>query len=286
MAGAAELDKRWEATVAGPIASEMSFDGDSLVLGAKTRLAKVGAPLDDQRLIALLAAAHGQPILASSLRHVRHALEKKRDGNLLLALIHLALSGVAKLQHPKEDARRLFLADALMSDGVESTIILNQLGFDPLSLDQALDKYNPDQPRVPAGSPDGGQWASGGREDGSSGTGPARTSGVQVVDLLATRGHGVETDATPTAAPQTTTTSPPGGLSAPGPNGQPFEIAQADFDQSCSAFIAANCKARILRVFPGQHLECSLREVQAAAKAGDAAARRACKLLGRPEYRK
>jgi hypothetical protein len=286
MSVAQELNKRWEVSSRQPVASEMLFDRDFLVLGAATRLAKVGAPLDEQRLITLLTAAHGHPIVASSLRHIRHALEKKRDGDLVLALIYLALSGAAKLQHPKEDARRLFLADALMSDGVESTLILNELGVAPLSLDRALDKYNPDQPRVPAGSPDGGQWTSGGWEGGSSGTGPARTSGVQAADALATRGHEVETDATPTAPPQTTTTSPPGGLSTADPNGRPFELAQADLDQSCSAFIAANCKARILRVFPGQYLECSLREVQAAAKAGDAAARRAWKLLGRPEYRK
>lgn len=30
-------------------------------------------------------------------------------------------------------------------------------------------KYNPDQPRVPAGNPDGGQWTSGGGGEGSSG---------------------------------------------------------------------------------------------------------------------
>lgn len=36
---------------------------------------------------------------------------------------------------------------------------------------EALSKYNPDQPRVPAGNPDGGQWTSGdsdGDEDGSA----------------------------------------------------------------------------------------------------------------------
>jgi len=285
MNGAEELSKRWE-TAARDIAPGMSFDGDFLVFGAQTRLAKVGAPLDEPRLIALLAAAHGRPIGTSSLRHVRRALEKNGEGDLILALVHLALSGVAKLRDPKEDSRRLFLADALMSEGVEPSVIILGLGVEPPSLEGALDKYNPDQPRGPVGNPNGGQWTTGDGEDVASGSRLPRTSGVQMADGSAARGHEVRTDAAPTAPAEATSATPPGASSTATPNGQPFELAQADLDQTCSAFIAANCKARILRVFPGQYLECSLREVQAAAKAGDAAARRACKLLGRPEYRK
>jgi hypothetical protein len=68
-----ELSKSWEAAAAHPITPEMSFDGDFLVLGAQTRLAKVGAALDEARLAALLIAAHGRPIAASSLRHFNAA---------------------------------------------------------------------------------------------------------------------------------------------------------------------------------------------------------------------
>jgi hypothetical protein len=258
MTGVEELNKRWEGAAARPIKREMSFEGDFLVLGAQTRLAKVDKAAADSiaqasspestRLLALLAAAHGSPITASSLRHIQRALEKKRDGDVTLALIHLALSKVAKLRDAKEDARRLFLADALMSEGVGPLVILKGLGFDPPSPDGALGKYNPDQPRVSAGNPDGGQWTSG--------------------------GWGTDSSGSPTAS------------STADPNGQPFELAQIDLDQTCSAFIAANCKASILRVFPGQYLDCTLRELQAAAKEGDAAARTACKLLNRGKYRK
>ena len=166
MAGVDELTKRWNDGPARPIAPDISFDGDFLVLGAGTRLAKVGAPLDAPRLAALLAA-HGRPVAASSMRHIRHALEKKRDGDLVLALVHLALSGVAKLQDTGEDARRSFLADALVSDGVDRVDIVNGFGLEPTPLDQALDKYSPDQPRVPAGNSEGGQWTSGDWEGGS-----------------------------------------------------------------------------------------------------------------------
>jgi hypothetical protein len=185
MAGVEELNKRWEAIAAWPIARDMSFDGDFLILGAQTHLAKVGATLDEPRLVALLAAAHGRLVEASSLRQITRALEKKRDGHLVLALIHLALSGVAKMRDPKEDARRLFLADGLMAEGVDPSVIIRGLGLD-LPLDEALRKYCPDQPRIPAGNPDSGQRT---REDGSgsAGAGPHADS-ARPEDVSATPG--------------------------------------------------------------------------------------------------
>jgi hypothetical protein len=273
-----ELNTRWEAAAPRRIAAEMTFDGEFLILGAQTCLAKVGADLDEARLAALLSAAHGRPIAALSPRRIQRALEKKRDGDPILALVHLALSGAAKLRHPREDAYRLFLADALITEGVDPSLIIKGLGLD-LPFDEGLRKYSPDQPRVPAGNPDGGQWTSADWE-GSSGSLPRRTSGVQVADASATRGHETTTDAGPATA-----ASAPTASGTADTNGKPFEVAQDDLDQTCSAFIAANCKASILRVFPGQYLNCTLREVQAAAKAGDAAAKSACKLLNRGKYR-
>jgi hypothetical protein len=84
-----------------------------------------------------------------------------RDGEMPLALTHLALSGFAKLGQPKEDARRLFLVDAMMEAGVTPSEIVEGLGLGPAFPPEALEKYNPDQPRVPAGDRDGGQWTSG-----------------------------------------------------------------------------------------------------------------------------
>ena len=278
MTGLDDLNKFWEAASARPIAPEMSFDGDCLVLGAQTRLTKIERPPQIRlrrpprpRQRGLPHCSRRRTDARSRLRRCRHiqcALEKKRDGDLVLALIHLALSGVAKLRDPKEDARRLFLADALMSEGVDPSVIVKGLGFDPSPPDEALDKYSPDQPRVPAGDPDGGQWTSGDWEGGSSGSPSRRTSGVPVAHASAARGDEIRTGAAPTAPPQAA--APPAASSTADPNGQPFELAQ-DLDQTCSAFIATNCRAGILRVFPGQYLTCTLREVLAAAKAGDRA---------------
>lgn len=82
-------------------------------------------------------------------------------------------------------------------------------GTDPAKIFPALDrKFNPNQPRVPAGSPDGGQWTDGGGSPGSpdgwqwlDGDGNADVELVQYrsegspVDLLEERelgGHAVE----------------------------------------------------------------------------------------------
>jgi hypothetical protein len=99
---------------------------------------------------------------------------------LPLALIHIALSGTAKLANPREDARRLFMADELMKEGVDPSVIVRGLGFALSSIDEAFDKYSPGQPRVPAGNPDGGQWT---RADGRpKWRRQAQASGRQVVN--------------------------------------------------------------------------------------------------------
>ena len=159
-----ELRKRWDAEAAKRlIRVEMTFVDGFLVLGVGTRLAKMGAALDEKRLVALLTAAHGRALAASSRTHIRRALELAGDGEAPMALTHLALSGAAKLANPKEDAQRLFMADELIKDGIDPLVIVAALGFDPPFFNAALGKYSPEQPRVPGGNPEGGQWTN---EDG------------------------------------------------------------------------------------------------------------------------
>jgi hypothetical protein len=67
------------------------------------------------------------------------------------ALVHLALSRTERLAEPEADAKRLFLADALLSAGAAPAHILTALGVGA-SVPGALSKYSPDQPRVPAGN--------------------------------------------------------------------------------------------------------------------------------------
>lgn len=178
-----DLLRRWDDHVkAHPTATTMAFVDGYLTLGAGTRLAKLGAPLNELRLAALLTSAYGGPIEASRLTHVRRAVETWRDDDRALALTHLALCRLAKLVDPVEGARRLFLADALMNVGVAPEVIVAALTNETATGRAPAAKYSPDQPRVQAGSPDGGQWTS---DDSVADAGPQppmRERGVQVAD--------------------------------------------------------------------------------------------------------
>ncbi len=175
------------------------FTKGALTLGAGTKIADPRADRGDEaaqgeRAIALVAVAIGRPLDASASTHVRRALAKAREGDAALALTHLALAGAGRLTEPREDARRLFIADGLMKAGVPPRTILEALRGMPAPAD--LDRaYNPDQPRVPAGNGrPSGQWTSGDwAEDdaaddaASSPSAPDRTAGntstgVQIAD--------------------------------------------------------------------------------------------------------
>jgi hypothetical protein len=172
------------------------FDGGALTLGAGTRLADSSAPDRDAeagRAVALVSVACGRPLDASAATHVRRALAKASEGDTPLALTHLALAGAGRLTEPRDDARRLFIADGLMKAGVPPRTILAALGEAPPP--DALDRaYNPDQPRVPAGSgrPSGqwtrGDWSEEGAQGGDEAPSPnprppaGAGAGVQIAD--------------------------------------------------------------------------------------------------------
>jgi len=63
-------------------------------------------------------------------------------------------------------------------------------------------------------------------------------------------------------------------------------LSQAVPQQPCREFIAQNCKAGVLRVFPGEFLDVLLSDVLEAAQAGDRAAQTARKLLLDARFRK
>jgi len=175
------------------------FDGGALTLGAGTQLGDASdaardAAAEGERAVALVSVAVGRPLDASASMHVRRALAKAREGDAPLALTHLALAGAGRLTQPRDDARRLFIADGLMKAGVPPRTIIEALGAPPATteLDRA---YNPNQPRVPAGNGrPSGQWTSGdwanAAEDSddsnspsaSSNSGTREAAGVQIAD--------------------------------------------------------------------------------------------------------
>ncbi len=164
------LRSQWDEQIAKhPIIPDMTFADGFLVFGAGTRLAKVGAPLDELGLVARLAAAHRRPIEASQLRYIRRALAAIHQGDGPLACMHIALSRLAKLADPRENARRLFMIDALLQAGADPLTIVKGLGTDPAACGLSLEKYGPEQPRVPAGNGrPSGQWV--GANSGGSAT--------------------------------------------------------------------------------------------------------------------
>ena len=160
----------------------MRFSDRGLVLGAGTVLALTGrgAPAaetdeDDAKLAVLLAAAYGRSVPYTSLNHVRKAAEHWCGGEEGLASVHLALSRLGELEAPRQDAQRLFLADGLLQAGFAPETILEALDCG-LAAGNRVSKYNPDQPRMPAGSGrPSGQWtdgAGGGTPGASSQTSP------------------------------------------------------------------------------------------------------------------
>ncbi len=165
--------KPWEARgPRAPLHLAMTFEGDALVLGAGTRLGLAKHSLllckqDDEafdaaRVSALLAVACGRAITQSQIAYIRGALEKQSEGQTPLALVHLALAGLPKLQPPAEAAWRLSAADELMKRGMAPSALLEAVGLGPTPRETLDRAYNPDQPRVPAGSGrPSGQWTSG-----------------------------------------------------------------------------------------------------------------------------
>ena len=248
----------------------LRFENDRLMLGATTRALVKHGGFDEARVTALLTAAYGGVLPPSAPRYLKGAVEKQHEGQTALALTCLALAGPPKLADPTEAAWRLSAADGLMKSGVTPATIIEALRSNGALIERA---YNPDQPRVPAGNPDGGQWTSGDLGAGDGERSPRQPAGAPGADGSTTPAQNAGSDPPPTAT-----------TSTPAPSNETI-LAQHD-SQTCQSYIAANCKAGILRVFPGQFLACTLAEVKAAAKAGDAAARTACKLLFKNEYQK
>lgn len=111
--------------------------------------------------------------------------------------------------------------------------------------------FDPGQPRVPAGNPDGGQWTDAGVE---SGDGDIATAEDSFGDAGAVVLAGGFTD--------------------------------DQLDLPVQTFIAMYCKGSVNRVLPGQFRTATIATVVAAARQGDRDAATCLKLLMRDKYRK
>jgi HK97 family phage portal protein len=123
------------------------------------------------------------------------------------------------------------------------------VGYGPLEGggNELSHKYRPDQPRVPAGQPGGGQWTS----DGGNGENGA---GSNVVLAAGGRRRG--------------------------------GVPKALYDWTVRQFVATYCKGSIREVLPGQFEDVTIKELFDLAQSGDRAAQTCKKLLERSKYRK
>ncbi|MGO4705804.1 hypothetical protein AB4072_08510 [Microvirga sp. 2MCAF38] len=133
--------------------------------------------------------------------------------------------------------------------GARKAIVVAQIELRSLRIALALKRFNPSQPRAPAGSPNGGQWV----------------------------GEGAP--AHPSEKPRSASENSSGITLAGG-----FE--QNQLGMRVQDFVSAHCKGKIRSVLPGQFLGVTIEDVMKAAKGGDSAARTCLKILGRDEYRK
>jgi hypothetical protein len=122
-------------------------------------------------------------------------------------------------------------------------------------------KYSPDQPRVPAGNSDGGQWTSGGgsgagRDDGGAAQTPSKVSDRTRPEDDAPR------------------IQVAGGLT------------DDQLNLTVQTFVSTYCLGSINRQLPGQFMGVTIADVMAEAQRGNAAARMCLKLLMQDRFRK
>jgi hypothetical protein len=160
------LIRNWrDARRGAPFYSSMTFLDQGLVLGFGTTLARFAErrkPLDltgnEAHVLALLAAAYDRRVSGLAIETIRRAGEAWQSGDEALALIRLAFLRLPQIE--TRGAYRLDLAAGLLETGFSPRVLLTELGFP--SVLRELDKFNPDQPRVPAGSGQTcGRWTSG-----------------------------------------------------------------------------------------------------------------------------
>ncbi len=160
------VNAAWQARLrAAPIAPALTLTTEGLVLGAGTVLVAATAPRrlcslqgQEARVQALLAAAYGESVAPSVLGNIERAAKAWREGDDFLAQIHLAHTRLYSVHDVRVAAYRLFLADGALRAGASTSDVLKALHLDARFID-AVEKYNPDQPRVPAGSGrTSGEW--------------------------------------------------------------------------------------------------------------------------------
>ena len=138
-----------------PLDRAMAINDAGLVLGAGTVLAETardptGAPVlklegHEERLLALLSVAYRGNVSSDLFRRIERASKQWMLGDKCLAHIELAYANLPKLEN-NEDAFSLYLADALIDDGMSPRTLLKELGHDRTLLDLQIRPHPASRP--------------------------------------------------------------------------------------------------------------------------------------------
>jgi hypothetical protein len=176
-----QLRDDWHARErAVPIHPIMTFAPEGLVLSANTVLVPADGPRRLQSLrgreayvLALLSAAYGKAVAPSVLGQIERAAKAWGDGDHCLANIHLAHAGLPPLDDSRAGAYRLFLACGAIERHASARAVFAALHLDARYIDGFEKLYNPEEPRVPAGSGrTSGEWTDSADTGGADGAGP------------------------------------------------------------------------------------------------------------------
>jgi hypothetical protein len=114
--------------------------------------------LEEGRLLALLSIAYGASVPANALKHLGWAEREFERGDLAKSAMHVALTGLPALARG-DPARRLHIAAGILDNGFLTPMgLMKACEIDCAEIESLAKAYDPDEPRVPKGNPDGGQW--------------------------------------------------------------------------------------------------------------------------------
>lgn len=153
-----------------PVARTLTFNDEGVFLGA-TRLAPRLRGYERQ-IHALVSFAVGSLAPWSLLKTLESAIADYVAGDKAMSAMRLALA-IPTPPTDWGDYRTIHIAAGLIESGFLEPHELLSLAKIGVPEGDDLSKYSPDQPRVPAGNSDGGEWTSG---DGRAPTFDARVA--------------------------------------------------------------------------------------------------------------
>src|SRR6185503_9652309 len=141
----------------------MIFTPQGLMLGAGTILVPAEGARKlkslkgrEQEVLVLLSAAYGTAVDPHVLNNVERAAKSWGEGDDFTAHIHLAHTGLHALDDFANAAHPLRMAEGALDHGASPRAVFEALRLNTGYIDTLEKLYNPAQPRVPAGHPDGG----------------------------------------------------------------------------------------------------------------------------------